>query len=179
MVQIDLIDGDRARRLANELGELYAEVYAEPPYDEGPQHTARFVDQFHQHVQQDGFSFASAVEDGHLVGAAYGYTMANGAWVGSATSEPPDHIRTGPKFVIKEWIVRRSHRGEGLGIRLLDLVLTGRSEPYAILSANPDAPARAIYERLGWRHCGFSQPDFLPRMEILSLPLSGRRAPAA
>jgi GNAT superfamily N-acetyltransferase len=177
MVLIHLLDGAQARHLADDLRELYAEVYAEPPYHEGPEHVAKFADLFSQDLQRAGFSLASAVDDGRLVGAAYGWTMASGEWVRDATNEPPDHIRSSPKFVIREWIVRRSHRGGGIGQRLLDLVLTERPEPYAILSANPDAPARSIYERLGWRHCGFSKPDLLPRMDILSLSLSQTTEP--
>lgn len=171
MVHFGTLDGADARGLTDQLCDLYAEVYAEPPYLEGPEHVARFAEHYSVEVVRDGFALASAVDNNLLVGAAYGWTMAAGQWFSSATSEPPKTILGTQKFAVMEWMVRRPYRGHGIGRRLLDTVLRDRAEPYAILASNPEAPARRIYERLGWRQCGTSKPDLLPPMDVLTLRL--------
>jgi ribosomal protein S18 acetylase RimI-like enzyme len=151
---------------------LYAEVYAEPPYNEGPQHAQRFTEHFAAEVGRHGFALAMAMDAATLAGAAYGWTMAAGQWWRSSTSEPPEQIRAVPKFAIMEWMVRGPYRRQGIGRRLLDLLLAERPEPYAVLASNPQAPARKIYDRLGWQYCGRSKPDLLPPMDLLALRLT-------
>ncbi len=172
VVSFSLLDGVRARLLADQLRELYVEVYAEPPYNEGPEHFQRFADHFIEEVDLVGFTLAVALDGGNLVGAAYGWTMAPGTWWQSSISEPPEEIRAVRKFAVMEWMVRDSYRHHGIGRQLLDLLLTKRPEPYAVLASNPRAPARDIYERLGWRCCGQCKPALLPAMDLLALNLS-------
>ncbi|WP_433223921.1 GNAT family N-acetyltransferase [Dactylosporangium sp. CS-047395] len=150
---------------------LYAEVYAEPPYCEGEEYASRFADYFEQDTRRPGFSLAIASEESGLIGAVYGWTMAPGSWFKAPIEEPPSSIFDVPKFAIIEWMVRRSSRGSGVGRHLLDLVLADRSEPFAVLASNPAAPARGIYEKLGWQYCGSTEPNHMPRMDILALPL--------
>jgi GNAT superfamily N-acetyltransferase len=70
-----------------------------------------------------------------------------------------------------EWMVRFDRRGEGVGRRLMDLLLAGRPEPWAVLAANPATLARRIYQRWGWRPLGPIRPAGMPAMEVLGLPL--------
>ena len=172
MLSLDLLNGTRARLLADQMRELYLEVYTEPPYNEGPEHVQRFTEHFAEEMDREGFALAVALDDSALVGAAYGWTMAAGMWWQSSVSEPPEELRAVPKFAVMEWMLRNSHRHQGIGRQLLDLLLTGRSEPYAVLASNPEAPARKIYDHLGWRYCGQSEPDLLPPMDLLALPLN-------
>ena len=51
-------------------------------------------------------------------------------------------------------MVRRNHRGTGVGRHLIDLILASRSERFAILSSNPAALARQIYEQYDRAHPG-------------------------
>jgi hypothetical protein len=173
-VTFDLLDGSRAGALAADLRELYAEVYAESPYEEGPAHVARFAEHLAEQLDRPGFVLASATDVPALVGVAYGWTMAPGQWFSSAIDQPPEEIRSAAKFAVMEWMVRAPYRQGGVGRRLLDLVLTGRHEPYAILASNPAAPARQVYDRFGWRQCGTTQPDLLPPMDVLALPVNPR-----
>jgi hypothetical protein len=171
MMKYELLDGARAKVFANAMRDMYAEVYAEPPYCENEEHVRRFVGHFAEEVDRAGFGLAKATDSGAFVGAAYGWTMAPGRWFSSPTSEPPVEIRDVPKFAIMEWMVRKPYRDSGIGRRLLDLVLSDRFERFAILASNPAAPARQIYERWGWWYCGGSEPTLLPPMDILALPL--------
>ncbi|MFY1670700.1 GNAT family N-acetyltransferase [Plantactinospora sp. WMMB334] len=174
-VVYDLLDADQARPVSTELERLYAEVYAEPPYEEGPEHVAQFRRWFRDHRRQPGFSLARAVDGGRLVGAVYGYTMPAGEWMEPRAGEPPEHLLGVPKLTIPEWLVWRPYRGQGVGRRLLAMLLDGRSEPYAILASNPAAPARRLYDRLGWQQHGTIRPKLIPPMDVLVLPLPERR----
>lgn len=167
----DVLDGQGARRFADVLRDLYAEVYAEPPYLEGPKHVAQFARWYADELDKPGFTLAVAHRGDELAGAAYGFTLPPGEWMEPAANEPPAHIRDVPKFNIAEWMVRAQHRGRGVGRHLLGLVLANRSEPWAVLASNPAAPARRIYERWGWRQCGGIIPRSMPPMDVLVLPL--------
>jgi hypothetical protein len=167
-----LLSPHEAAALAEPMRDLYAEIYAEPPYCEGPEYVARFAEHYVEELDLPGFSLASATDGDLLVGACYGWTMAAGRWFRSPTVEPPAEILNAEKFAIMEWMVRRPYRQLGIGRRLLDLVLAGRPEPYAILASNPDAPARRIYEKhLGWQFCGSTEGGFMPPMDVLALRL--------
>lgn len=167
----DLINADQARPLSIELERLYAEVYADPPYNEGPEHVAQFRRWFREQLRQPGFRLARAVDGGRLVGAAYGHTMPAGEWMEPQADEPPQHLLDAPKLTIPEWMVGKPYRGQGVGRRLLAMLLDGRPEPYAILASNPAAPARRIYERMGWQQVGMIRPKLIPPMDVLVLPL--------
>lgn len=170
-MRYDVLNGSQAAGRTDAMRDLYAEVYAEPPYCEGEEQVNRFVEHFTAEVDRPGFSLAEAIDDHFMVGAVYGWTMGPGKWFGSPTSEPPAEVRDVPKFAIMEWMVRKRYRGSGTGRQLLDLVLADRAEPFAILASNPAAPARQIYERLGWWQCGGTESTFMPPMDILVLPL--------
>jgi hypothetical protein len=165
------LSGEQARATGAELAKLYAEVYAEPPYREGPAQVARFADQLAELWGSDGFTLARAIGPaGELVGVAYGRTMAAGSWF-SASSPPPSELRQLATFAVMEWMVRKSWRRRGVGCRLLAMILAGRPERWSVLMSDPAAPARQIYSQLGWRRVGTSQPELFPEMEILALPL--------
>ncbi|MEQ4304820.1 GNAT family N-acetyltransferase [Plantactinospora sp. B6F1] len=170
----ELLDADQARPLSLELERLYAEVYAEPPYEEGPEHTAQFRRWFRDHCRQSGFSLARAMDGEQLVGVAYGHTMPAGGWMEPRVDDPPGHLLDVPKLTIPEWMVRRPYRGRGVGRRLLAMLLADRPEPCAILASNPAAPARQLYDRMGWQQYGTIRPKLIPPMDVLVLPLTGK-----
>ncbi len=171
-MRYEVLNGSRAGGLLDAMRDLYADVYAEPPYCEGEEHVNQFVEHFADEVNRPGFTLVEATEDQSLIGAVYGWTMAPGKWFGSPTGEPPAEVRDLPKFAIIEWMVRRNHRGTGVGRHLIDLILASRSEPFAILASNPAALARQIYEQWGWQHCGGTNPPLMPPMDVLVLPLN-------
>src|SRR5205823_7693032 len=74
-VEFHALGGEEAGRHLDELAELYAEVYAEPPYEWGDDHAALFKERFEGQRQQAGFSLVEARDDGQLVGVAFGVTL--------------------------------------------------------------------------------------------------------
>lgn len=157
----------------DEVLSLFAEVFAEPPYNEGPEHVEQFRRAFKKETKKPGFTFIGA-EDGVLVGMAYGYTMPPDEWWRRATVEPPEEIKAAPKFTVMEWAVRPDYRGQGIGNRLMDELLVDRAEPWATLNANPEAKARDLYVAAGWEQLGRVENKLFPDMDVLILDLSER-----
>ncbi|SBT55099.1 GNAT family N-acetyltransferase [Micromonospora narathiwatensis] len=154
------------------LADLYALVYAAPPYQEGPEHVARFRAGLPEEAARPGFTLITAEDDGTLVGAAYGWTMPAGRWWSRANTDPPAEVRDADKIAIMEWIVRPHRRGEGIGAELMRRLLWERPERYATLASDPRSPARAMYARNGWRQVGLSALPWGPSMDLLVLDLA-------
>ncbi|WBB94159.1 GNAT family N-acetyltransferase [Verrucosispora sp. WMMC514] len=169
-----LVDADTARTMTDEIRDLYAVVYAEPPYCEGPEHVRQFGRWWSDHLRQPGFTLATARDAGRLVGAVYGHTMPPGDWMEPDADEPPAGLRQATKLFVVEWMVLGGYRGQGVGRRLLGMLLDGRAEQWAVLAANPAAPARRLYERMGWQQHGQIRPRTIPDMDVMVLRLNGR-----
>lgn len=166
--------GPAAASIGAELLHLYAEVYAEPPYLEGPEHTARFAEHLHGLWTAEGFELVRATTPaGELVGVAYGFTMSTGEWFPHSSPAPPD-ILGRPHFTTMEWMTRRPWRRQGIGRRLLAGLLSDRLEPWAVVMANPAAVAHGIYLEHGWRRVGTSAPPMFPEMDVLARALPQR-----
>jgi GNAT superfamily N-acetyltransferase len=136
------------------LIELYAAVYAEPPYLEGPEDVVAFAARLSEEVCRPGFRLFVAFAEDRLVGVAYGWPVGPGDWFGGVVEEPAADLRALDKFAVMEWQVLSAYRNAGVGRALISALLAGRPEPVAILAADPRAAARAIYRRAGWRRCG-------------------------
>lgn len=78
MVVYGHADGTAAKSFASRLVDLYAVVYREPPYEEGPEQVDRFGKAFDEERLKPGFDLVVALEGNDLVGAAYGWTMPAG-----------------------------------------------------------------------------------------------------
>ncbi|MEU4557189.1 GNAT family N-acetyltransferase [Actinoplanes sp. NPDC023936] len=158
----------------DELAEIYAEIYSEPPYNSGtPSSVAGFIDRTTRQAAREGFRFLAAIADQQIAGFSFGVPIAEGAWWASDEfTEPPADLRAAPKFAVIELVVRKRWRFQGIGHRLLRQLLDGRPERYAILTARTDAPARQMYERWGWIKTGTARHSAeFPTMDALALPL--------
>ncbi|MFI7302399.1 GNAT family N-acetyltransferase [Micromonospora aurantiaca] len=149
------------------LADLYALVYAEPPYLEGPAQVARFRTGLPDEAARPGFRLVLAREGEELIGAAYGWTMAAGTWWSRAKEEPPAEVRDRDKFAVLEWIVHPRYRSHGIGAELMRRLLQGRPESWATLASDPRSRANGIYRRNGWRVAGHSELPWGPSMELL------------
>lgn len=169
---VTAVNLDDVPALLNDLADLYAVVYAEPPYEEGPEQVERFREHVAGDTGRDGFRLVVATDDAVVVGAAYGWTMAAGVWWSRADTDPPAELTDAPKFAVMEWIVHPNHRRRGIGADLMRALLEQRPEPVATLASDPRSTARTIYGRTGWQQVGTSTLPWGPPMDILVLPLT-------
>jgi len=150
-----------------ELREIYAAVFSLPPYNEGPEMADKFVGWINEESRHPGFDLVAAYANDQLAGFAYGYTMPAGEWWHKTDQPAPQGLKEANKFAVMEWAVLPDQRGQGIGRRLLDELLAERHEPYAALTVNPKAEARALYERWGWRHIASTKPGKMPSMDVM------------
>lgn len=175
---------DAADHLA-ELRALYADVYAEPPYQWGPEHTGLFATRFAVQCRQPGFALAEARAGTTLTGFGFGVTLKPGTpwWTGLTEPLPADITaeHDGRTFALVELLVRPPWRRQGIARALHDLLLTGRTEQRATLTVLPAAvPAQAAYRQWGWHQVARKQNPLpgSPVFDVLIKPLTPR-TPAA
>lgn len=167
-----LLIGPSSAPWVDRLVDLYAVVYAEPPYEEGLEEVEGFRARLPGDMSRPGFELVIAADDDSLVGAAYGWTMPAGTWWSKADREPPADLKGIDKLAVMEWIVHPGRRGQGIGGQLIRRLIDGRSEPWATLASDPRSAARGMYERAGWNAVGRSVLSWGPAMDLLVLPLS-------
>ncbi|MET8054797.1 GNAT family N-acetyltransferase [Streptosporangium sp. NPDC005286] len=144
-----------AEVLSAEYVDLYVAAYAEWPYLSGPLYSPeRYAERTSRQVMQDSFVLVSARSRGRLVGFSFGLRFGAGLWWGGEAAPAPPEVVEPPKFAVIELDVAGTHRGRGIGRRLLETLLAQQSAPYATLLADPDAPAHAMYQRWGWQVVG-------------------------
>lgn len=162
-----------ATELLEQLGDVYADARSEPPYDAGPLwRRDAFLARTGRQVNDLGFVLVSAYAGDVMVGFAFGRPLGPAAWFEGDTT-PPDDILAATKFAVTELNVRKAWRNRGIGRRLLDELLAGRPETYAILSTMPNSPAWPLYLRWGWRVVAHTLADIdFPYMDTFVLPLN-------
>jgi ribosomal protein S18 acetylase RimI-like enzyme len=106
-----------------------------------------------------GLSTVTARSGGALIGFAYGVPLAVGTtwWDGLQPAPDPAFLaETGSRtFAVIDLAVVPSHRGQGVGRTLLEVLLRSRSEPRATLATGLGEVAnQAMYERWGWQRLG-------------------------
>ncbi|MBQ0855436.1 GNAT family N-acetyltransferase [Streptomyces sp. BH-SS-21] len=144
----------------------YEEVYAEPPYSEGPRDVAEFIEHYGTHAARPGMRLVLAQDGAEIVGFTYGYYLdAETRWWRNLIDVklPKEFMHeTGFRtFVIIELAVRKAWRrrsiAAGLHTQLLDEVgaervtLTVRPEPEA-------TAAQSAYTAWGYQPIGTSHP---------------------
>jgi GNAT superfamily N-acetyltransferase len=164
-VTIDVREGAEAASLLDEILPAYEEVYAEPPYNEGPRDVADFIERFQRQAERPGFRLSAARAGGELLGFAFGYLLPADTkwWDAALTPLPADFTaETGTRtFVIIELAVRAPWRRQGVAGNLHAALVGGLAVERVTLTMRPEpeaAPAQAAYERWGYRTVGQSQP---------------------
>jgi GNAT superfamily N-acetyltransferase len=169
-------DGVSVAALLPRLVDLYAQVYAEPPYEEGPEQVSRFADTLPADAERPGFALVTATaSDAALVAVAYGWTMPAGRWWSRADQDPPPDVLASDKFAVMEWIVRADHRRTGIGTELMRRLLADRPERWATLASDPRSTARLLYARAGWKQVARTVLPWGPAMDTLLLALPPAR----
>ncbi|MDQ2811154.1 MAG: GNAT family N-acetyltransferase [Actinomycetota bacterium] len=150
-----LLDGTQAATHEEELRDLHAEVYADPPYRRAEDGTL-FAARFRVQRRQPGFILAEARNGGYLVGYGCGMPLRPAtSWWRELTTPLPEEVTAehpGRTFALAELVVRASWRRQGVAQALHDLILAGRAEERATLTVWPAAiPAQNAFRAWGWR----------------------------
>jgi GNAT superfamily N-acetyltransferase len=137
--------------------EVYRAAFSPAPYFAGPAQLAHIRNVIPAHARRSGFRCVTAHDKttSRLIGFAYGYTGARGQWwtdqVSSALARGERDQWLPGHFEFVELAVDPAFQGQGIGGRLHDLLIAGRTEGRALLSTiDQPTPARALYERRGW-----------------------------
>lgn len=143
--------------------DLYAEIYAEPPYNEGPEETAHFASGWHRTIDQQNFRLVIARRVGEPIGFAFGVQLrVKSKWWKGALTPLPDDITAeypGRTFAIIEIAVRQPYRRHGVGRLLHTHLIAGLPEERITLLVRPEAPApQQAYLSWGYRLVGHIQP---------------------
>jgi GNAT superfamily N-acetyltransferase len=144
----------------------YEEVYAEPPYREGPRDVAEFIDHFQVHAQRRGFRLVLARDGDEVIGFTYGYHLAPDTrwWKNLQDIELTEEFTREDghrSFVVIELAVRRAWRRRGIGAGLHARLLDGLDVERVTLTVRPEpeaAPAQSAYAAWGYRKVGVSHP---------------------
>lgn len=154
-IDLTATDCGEAEKFLPDLAELYTEVYAEPPYEWGPEHALLFADRFHTQCQQNGFRLIRAHYAGNFVGFGFGVTLlSNTPWWRNLTQPVDEDITKeyqGRTFALVELLVRAPWRRQHIAQEIHGWLLRNRSEERATLTVLPAAEAaQAAYRKWGW-----------------------------
>jgi ribosomal protein S18 acetylase RimI-like enzyme len=145
------------------VADLYAEIYAESPYNEGPKEVASFASGWSRTIDQRNFRLIIARRADEPIGFAFGVQLrVKTKWWKGALTPLPDHITTeypGRTFAIIEIAVRRPYRRQGIGRRLHAHLIAELSEERITLLVRPEAPApQRAYLSWGYQPVGQIRP---------------------
>ncbi|MBO2465378.1 GNAT family N-acetyltransferase [Actinomadura violacea] len=171
---VRVVDRQAALESLDEIADLYAQVYAEPPYNAADKYSRnRFLQRTRDQAVASGFKLTTVRRGDALVGFTFGFTMPPGAWWKNA-SKPAAEVLEADKFAVVELVVAKTERGQGLGRRLMDALLAGRQERFATLAAVLDADAYGMYLRWGWTKAAEfrAEPPFSDAL-VLNIPHGG------
>jgi GNAT superfamily N-acetyltransferase len=176
-VTVAIREGSTAAALLDEILPTYDDVYAEPPYCEGPRDVADFIERFHRQAERHGFRMAVAHAAGDVVGFAFGYLLPADTqwWTGALAPLPGDFTREdGTRtFVIIELAVIAGWRRRGIARQLHAALLDGLAVERVTLRPEAEAaPAQAAYASWGYRTVGQTRPwDEAPVYDSMVLDL--------
>ncbi|WP_327189323.1 GNAT family N-acetyltransferase [Streptomyces xinghaiensis] len=143
----------------------YEEVYAEPPYCEGPQDVAEFADRYRTQTGRPGMRLVLARDAEEVVGFTFGYLLPpdTGWWKNLLEPLPAEFTRESGErtFVIIELAVRKPWRRRGIAAGLHRVLLDGLGAERVTLTMRPEpeaAPAQSAYAAWGYRKVGVSHP---------------------
>lgn len=140
---------------ADELWPVYDMVFGDQP-DASTWRSAVWD----RHTGRPGFRLARAYDEDILVGFAYGYTGEAGQWWTDHAREVLDRDAAdewlGGHFEVVTLGVLATARRRGTGRALMAALLDDLPHDRMLLmtSADPDDPARRLYESTGWRVLG-------------------------
>ncbi|GAA1305897.1 GNAT family N-acetyltransferase [Streptomyces javensis] len=163
-IAVERMDGAAAAQAATEFRLVYAEVFAEEPYEETPESIDANFRRFRSQVRKKIFSAALArTGDGEPVGIAYGYPLSpNTGWWDRLITPVVDELRREDgrrTFGLMELAVRAPWRRLGVAHRMHEAVLADTTAERVLLNARRDVKAaQAAYRSWGYRKVGEAHP---------------------
>lgn len=157
---LSLVTADELLSLRGQLEVVYCGAFGGPPWHESVIEAERFLARLGLHARQPGFRAAVATigPGSRVIGFTYGFTsfMAPppGPWYGHLLAtlgkERSEQFLVGA-FELVELGVAPTHKGQGVGGRLHDLLIDSLAGQRAWLMTNPAAEdALALYDKRGW-----------------------------
>lgn len=144
--------------------DVYAEVYADPPYCDGPAEVEAFAESWPARVAAPGFRLVVVSDEGRAVAFTFGHLLRVGTQWWSGALAPLD-VDTeewpGRTFAVIELAVREPYRRRHVAERMHAALLAGVEAERVTLLVRPEpeaAPARAAYAKWGYRKVGQLRP---------------------
>ena len=163
-ITVERMDGSAAAQAVDAFRLIYADVFAEPPYNETADDVAATFRRFRSQTRKRTFRAALArTEGGEPVGMAYGYPVEpDTGWWDELTEPVPDDMRREDghrTFGLMELAVRAPCRGQGVARRLHETLLEVIEAERVLLNVHPDSKAAsAAYQAWGYRKIGEARP---------------------
>lgn len=174
-VTVERMDGSAAAQAVDAFRLVYADVFAEPPYNETADDVTAAFRRFRLQTRKPAFRGAVArTEDGEPVGMAYGWPVeSDTTWWDELTEPVPDDMRREDghrTFGLMELAVRAPWRGQGVARRLHEALLDGLEAERVLLNVHPDSKAAsAAYRAWGYRRIGEARPWDGPDLYVVML----------
>jgi len=181
-ITVERMDGSAAAATEDAFTRVYAEAFAEPPYNETPEGVVANFRRFRSQTRKATFRAALArTSTGEPVGIAYGYPLGPGTgWWDRLITPASEELRREDgrrTFGLMELAVRAPWRRLGVARRMHDALLADADEERVLLNARPDvAAAQAAYRSWGYRKVGEAHPwdgADLHDVMVLDLPPGG------
>lgn len=163
-ITVERMGGSAAALAEDAFGLVYADVFAEPPYNETADDVAATFRHFRCQTRKPTFRAALAhTEGGEPVGMAYGYPVEpDTRWWDELTEPVPEDMRREDghrTFGLMELAVRGPWRGQGVARRLHESLLDGIKAERVLLNVHPDSQAAsAAYRAWGYCKIGEARP---------------------
>jgi GNAT superfamily N-acetyltransferase len=178
-ITLQLLGGTQAAERTADYQALHEQVLAEPPH--AGEDAGLFEERFRVRRRQPGFVLAEARHGGYLVGYASGMPLRPSTdWWRHLTTPLPGEVTAehpGRTFALADLLVRAPWRRQGIGRALHELLLAGRPEERATLTASPRAAAaQHALRSWGWRKVARTHDPRpgSPVQDVFLTSLSGR-----
>ncbi|MEV0185562.1 GNAT family N-acetyltransferase [Streptomyces sp. NPDC050625] len=163
-IAVERLDGSAAAQAEDAFRLVYAEAFAEPPYNETADDVTATFRRFRSQTRKPSFRAALArTEGGEPVGMAYGHLLSpTTRWWDQLTEPAPDEMRREDghrTFGLMELAVHGPWRGQGIARRLHEALLVGVEAERVLLNVHTDSKAAsAAYRAWGYRKVGEARP---------------------
>ncbi|WP_330300236.1 GNAT family N-acetyltransferase [Streptomyces sp. NBC_00503] len=158
------LDGPAAVEAEGAFRVIYAEAFAEAPYNETADDVAAAFRRFPVQARRRGFSAVLArTPEGEPIGMGYGFPLrSDTVWWDELTEPVPADMRREDgrrTFGLMELAVRGPWRGQGVARGLHETLLEGIGAERVLLNVHPvSRAASAAYRAWGYRKVGEARP---------------------